>query len=74
LGPASALAFAPDSRTLYSGGWDNAVRVWDVERLTERAGFNWPIGTRVTALAVSSDGLRAAVGGDSGTVAVWDLD
>jgi WD40 repeat protein len=74
LGQVSALAFGPDGRTLYSGGWDNAVRVWDVERLAERASFNWPVGARVTALAVSSDGLRAAVGGDSGVVAVWDLD
>lgn len=74
LGQVSTLAFGPDGRTLFSGGWDNAVRVWDVERMAEQASFNWPIGTRVTALAVSSDGLRAAVGGDSGTVAVWDLD
>jgi WD40 repeat protein len=74
LGQASALAFGPDGRTLYTGGWDNAVRVWDVDRMTERASFNWPIGNRVTTLAVSPDGLRAAAGGDSGTVAVWDLD
>ena len=70
----NSLSFSPDGRTLYTGGWDNAVRVWYVERLTERASFNWPIGSRVTALAVSSDGLRAAAGGDDGTVAVWDLD
>jgi WD40 repeat protein len=74
LGQASALAFGPDGRTLFTGGWDNAVRVWDVDRMTERASFNWPIGNRVTALAVSPDGLRAAAGGDSGVVAVWDLD
>jgi WD40 repeat protein len=74
LGQVSALAFSPDGRTLYTGAWDNAVRVWDVDHLTERASFSWPVGTRVTALAVSGDGLRAAAGGDSGAVAVWDLD
>ena len=73
-GVVSALAFGPDGRTLYTGGWDNAVRVWDVDRMTERASFTWPVGNRVTALAVSPDGLRAAAGGDSGTIAVWDLD
>jgi len=73
-GVASALAFAPDGRTLFSGGWDGAVRVWDLDRGTERASYTWPIGNRVMSLAVSPDGLRAAAGGDVGTIAVWDLD
>jgi WD40 repeat protein len=73
-GAVSALAFAPDGRTLFTGGGDNAVRVWDVDRMAERASFTWPIGNRVAALAVSPDGLRAAAGGDAGTIAVWDLD
>ena len=73
-GKISALAFAPDARTLFSGGWDNAVRVWDLDRGAERTSFTWPIGNRVTSLAVSPDGLRAAAGGDGGTIAVWDLD
>jgi WD40 repeat protein len=73
-GVVSSLGFAPDGRTLYSGAWDNTVRVWDVERASERASYTWPVGSRVTALAVSPDGLRAAAGGDSGTIAVWDLD
>ena len=73
-GAVSSLAFGPDGRTLYTGGWDNAVRVWDLDRMTERASYTWPVGARVTAVAVSPDGLRAAAGGDSGTIAVWDLD
>jgi WD40 repeat protein len=73
-GMVSSLAFGPDGRTLFSGGWDNAVRVWDLDRGTEHATYTWPIGNRVTTLAVSPDGLRAAVGGDIGTIAVWDLD
>src|SRR5262245_44245282 len=67
-GRVSALAFGPDGRTLFSGGWDNAVRVWDLDRAAERATYTWPIGNKVTALAVSPDGLRAAVGGDIGTI------
>jgi WD40 repeat protein len=73
-GVVSALAFGPDGRTLFSGGWDNAVRIWDLDRGTEQATYTWPIGNRVMSLAVSPDGLRAAAGGDVGTIAVWDLD
>ena len=73
-GAVSCIAFAPDGRTLFTGGGDNAVRVWDIDRMSERASYTWPIGNRVTALAVSPDGLRAAAGGDIGTIAVWDLD
>lgn len=31
-GPVSAVVFNPTSQeTLYSGGWDHSVRVWDIE-------------------------------------------
>jgi WD40 repeat protein len=70
----TTLAFGPDGRTLYAGGGDGVVKVWDVDRGSERSSYAWPIGNRVQSLAVSPDGLRAAAGGDIGTVAVWDLD
>ena len=73
-GTVSALAFAADARTLLSGSWDGTVRTWDLERVSQRASFTWPVGNRVTALAVSSDGLRATAAGDLGTIVVWDLD
>jgi WD40 repeat protein len=73
-GVVSALGFSPDGRSLFSGGWDNALRVWDVDRKAEKTSFNWPTGNRVTSLAVAPDGLQAAAGGDSGTIAIWDLD
>ena len=72
-GAVSALAFAPDGRTLFSGGWDQTVRQWDLDRGTERACYTWPVG-RVSALAVAPDGLRAAAAGETGAIAVWDLD
>jgi WD40 repeat protein len=72
-GSVTALAFTPDSRHLYSGAVDQTVKLWDVDRGSERATFAWPVG-RVTALAVAPDGLRAAVAGSDGKVAVWDVD
>lgn len=73
-GAVSTLAFSPDSRTLFSGSWDNTVRIWDVERQTQRSSLNWPVGNRINALAVSPDGMRAAAAGDAGNIIVWDLD
>lgn len=73
-GTVSALTFAADAQTLLSGSWDGTVRVWDLERAAQVASFTWPVGNRVTALAVSSDGLRATAAGDLGTIVVWDLD
>jgi WD40 repeat protein len=73
-GTVSALAFGPDGRTLLTGGWDNTVRLWELDRGAERGCYSWPVGNRVNVIAVSPDGLRAAVGGDAGPIAVWDLD
>jgi WD40 repeat protein len=69
----TSLAFSPDGLTLFSGSHDATVRAWEVERQLEKACFTWNIG-RISALAIASDGLRAAAAGDSGNVAVWDLD
>jgi WD40 repeat protein len=72
-GSVTALAFTPDSRTLYSGAVDQTVKVWEVDRGAAGPTFTWPVG-RVTALAVAPDGLRAAAAGSDGKVAVWDVD
>lgn len=65
-----ALAFAPGSALLASGG--RAVRIWDVEsgecvRVLE--GHE----SGVTALAFSGDGARLASGSWDKVVAVWDV-
>ncbi len=76
-GPVSdvtALAFSPDGNTLYGGGWDKVVYVWNKNKdggwdfVRERA-LRIPIGPGtsgvVNAMAVSSDGQYLAVAGNA---------
>ncbi|MBI4953997.1 MAG: WD40 repeat domain-containing protein [Myxococcales bacterium] len=67
-GPVWALAFAPDGRTLASGGRDGTVRV------TRRDGTEaWKaeLGGTITALAFSGDGRRLGAAAARGRIAVW---
>jgi WD40 repeat protein len=66
-----AVAFAPDGRTVLTGGADGLVILWDVVTGTELVRFDWGTGP-VNALAVAPDGLTAAAAGDAGLVA-FDL-
>src|SRR5262245_55608047 len=67
----AALAFGPDGKTLYAGGFDKVVRVWKLDDggrfVITPVSYRVPIGPEalgaINALAVSPDGRYLAVGG-----------
>jgi WD40 repeat protein len=67
-----ATAFTSDGQRLVSGGWDNTIKVWSVERASEEATLrghtNW-----ISSLATSSNGRYLASGSGDFTVKLWDL-
>ncbi|MDX3589113.1 nSTAND1 domain-containing NTPase [Streptomyces europaeiscabiei] len=78
-----AIAFAPDGSGLAAGDATGRVAVWDAD-VRHRAGilrnvFLAPVdpssdsAETITALAFSPDGSTLAVGGDAGTVQLWDI-
>src|SRR5206468_3807623 len=76
----TALAFAPDGKTLYAAGYDKVVRAWALEEgaFVPRREYRVPVGPGsagvINALALSPDGRWLATGGMGlGAVRLWDV-
>ena len=54
-----------------SGGSDGQVRAWDVAKGT-RSGYLEAEMVNIRAVALASDGVHVALGGDSGALEVWN--
>lgn len=69
----TSIAFHPSGRHLFATSNDGTAHVFDTASWGRMARFGWKVG-RLRSVAVSTDGLLAAAGGDRGEVVVWDVD
>jgi WD40 repeat protein len=73
-GAVGPVVFSPDSKTLATGGWDNAIRLWDTATGKQTRLL---LGHRsyLVALAFSPDGKRLASGSahEPERLRLWDL-
>lgn len=70
-GGITAVATAPDGRLAVSTSLDGSTRPWDLARARARPVMNLEIGNP-SAVALSADGDRVAVGDSRGGLVVWD--
>lgn len=69
----SAIAYAPDSKTIYSVGWDHFLRSWQAE--SGAAGFAIEAHDEmITCLTLSRDGKTLVTGSTDKTVALWTVE
>jgi WD40 repeat protein len=67
----ATLAFHPNGNLIATGS-RGLVQQWDQHTWSEVSAHSWRIGATRT-MAISPDGTIAAVGGQLGYVAVWDI-
>ncbi|HSE38947.1 MAG TPA: caspase family protein, partial [Blastocatellia bacterium] len=67
----SAIAFAPDGKTIASGSYDNAIKLWDVGSARQLYNLTGH-ASEVTGVAFSPDGTMLASCSRDKTVKLWN--
>ena len=70
--PVVAVAVTPDGHRIVSGGWDNTVRIWNIDSGRFECSLQGHTGN-VRAVALSRDGHRIVSGGNDQTVSGYGI-
>ena len=68
-GAVTALAFAPDGKSLISGGYDRCIRIWETTSGKQFCNMETPCGR----MALSADGRTLAVKGPENRICLLDV-
>ncbi len=68
-----AVALSPDEHRGLSGGWDNTLRLWDLDNGKELAKLQGHTNP-VRGVTFTPDGRRAVSASLDGTLRLWDLE
>jgi WD40 repeat protein len=68
---AFTLAFSPDERTLATGSWDGAVKMWDLQS-GALLWTSWHTDL-ILSVAFAPDGHTLASGGNDAMIRLWDV-
>ncbi len=69
----SSVQYSPDGKTLVTGGWDSAARLWNVATGATLRKLEGAHNRFVNASAFSPDGQRVATASDDGTARLWNV-
>ncbi len=70
---ALTVAHSPDAKTVASAGWDQDVRIWDVEAMSERQVIHALNGITYRAIFSPDGALLATAGGKQEREGLWTL-
>jgi WD40 repeat protein len=70
-----SVAYSPSGDMIAYAGWENLLRLWNVQDNTEVGVFEVPGNTlSIYSIAFNPDGSLLATGNSDGTVRIWDVE